>query len=80
MTENARLATTVTDLGRIVRRERTAQRLTQVDLSLVAGVSPLSIHNLEHGKPTVRMDIVLRVLDALGLTLAVDGGVRSDDA
>jgi y4mF family transcriptional regulator len=68
------------ELGQLVRTQRIAQRLTQTDLSLVAGVSPLFVHNLEHGKATVRLSTVLRVLDALGLTLALTGGVPDVDA
>ncbi len=76
----ARPTPSATELGRVVRAERTSQALTQVDLSVVAGVSPVFIHNLEHGKPTVRLDAVLRVLGALGLTLAVIGGTSDRDA
>lgn len=78
MDSHVQLTPTVPDLGHFIRAERKAQGLTQLDLSVVAGVSALFIHNLEHGKPTVRLDAVLRVLDALGLTIAVAGGVSSD--
>ncbi len=76
----ARPTPSATELGSVVRAERTSQALTQVDLSVVAGVSPVFIHNLEHGKPTVRLDAVLRVLGALGLALAVIGGTSDRDA
>lgn len=75
-----RAVPTPAELGRVVRAERTGQNLTQADLSLVAGVSPLFVHNLEHGKATVRLSAVLRVLEALGLTLAVTGGSPNADA
>jgi y4mF family transcriptional regulator len=62
---------TAVQLGTLIRSVRKGQSLTQIDLSAVAGVSPLFLHNLEHGKATVRLDGVMRVLSALGLSLAV---------
>lgn len=72
-------------LGEIVRKARKALRLTQPQLALAAGVGVRFIVDLEAGKPTVRLENVLRVLQALGITLAVssldditeDPGVRA---
>ena len=60
-------------LGDIVRKARKALRLTQPQLALAAGVGVRFIVDLEAGKPTVRLENVLRVLQALGITLAVSG-------
>ena len=60
-------------LGEIVRKARKALRLTQPQLALAAGVGVRFIVDLEAGKPTVRLENVLRVLQALGITLAVNG-------
>ena len=60
-------------LGDAVRQARKALRLTQPQLALAAGVGVRFIVDLEAGKPTVRLENVLRVLQALGATLAVDG-------
>jgi y4mF family transcriptional regulator len=60
-------------LGEIVRKARKALRLTQPQLALAAGVGVRFIVDLEAGKPTVRLENVLRVLQALGITLAVSG-------
>jgi HTH-type transcriptional regulator / antitoxin HipB len=61
-------------LGERVRSERRRQGMDQRTLALVADVAVRSVHRLEHGEPTVRLDIVLRVLSALGLRLALRGG------
>jgi len=61
------------DLGRIVRQARKALNLTQPQLALAAGVGVRFIVDLEAGKPTVRLESVLRVLQSLGLTLGVSG-------
>ena len=60
-------------LGDVVRQARKALSLTQPQLALAAGVGVRFIVDLEAGKPTVRLENVLRVLQALGITLAVSG-------
>lgn len=60
-------------LGEIVRTARKALSLTQPQLALAAGVGVRFIVDLEAGKPTVRLEHVLRVLQALGITLAAFG-------
>lgn len=47
--------------------------LTQPDLALAAGVGVRFIVDLEGGKPTVRLEQVLRVIDALGGSLILNG-------
>jgi HTH-type transcriptional regulator/antitoxin HipB len=59
------------DLGARIRARRLELGLTQIDLSGVARVTPRLVGELEHGKPTARLDGVMRVLGALGLDLYV---------
>lgn len=59
------------DLGSQIRARRRALGLTQQDLSELSGVSVRFLRDLESGKPTVRMDVTLAALDALGLELKV---------
>jgi transcriptional regulator with XRE-family HTH domain len=61
-------------LGERVRRERRRQGMDQRTLALVANVAVRSVHRIEHGESRVRLDVVLRVLSALGLRLDVHGG------
>jgi len=58
-------------LGDVVRHTRKALSLTQPQLALAAGVGVRFIVDLEAGKPTVRLENVLLVLQALGATLNV---------
>ena len=60
-------------LGQIARATRKRLGLTQPQLALAAGVGVRFIVELEAGKPTVRLESVLRVLHALGVQLNVDG-------
>lgn len=68
------------DLGIALRQARRAFHLTQADLALAAGVGVRFIVELEAGKPTVRLEQVLRVIDALGgsLLLAELNGAGGD--
>jgi y4mF family transcriptional regulator len=47
--------------------------LTQPQLALAAGVGVRFIVDLEAGKPTVRLENVLRVIDALGGEIQLNG-------
>ena len=54
------------ELGEALRAVREPLRLTQQDLALAAGVGVRFLVDLEAGKATVRLEQVLRVIDALG--------------
>jgi len=60
-------------LGTALRATRKRLGLTQADLALAAGVGSRFIVELEGGKPTVRLEQVLRVVDALGGHLTLTG-------
>ncbi len=64
---------TAKTLGAALRAARKRMGLTQPDLALAAGVGVRFIVDLEGGKPTVRLEQVLRVIDALGGSLALTG-------
>jgi HTH-type transcriptional regulator / antitoxin HipB len=54
------------ELGHALRTARKQLGLTQPQLALAAGVGVRFIVDLEAGKPTIRLENVLRVIDALG--------------
>jgi y4mF family transcriptional regulator len=58
-------------LGRAVRAWRRRLRLSQATLADLAGVGVAFVYDLERGKPTLRIDKVLAVLEALGLGLTI---------
>jgi len=45
--------------------------MDQRTLALVANVAVRTVHRIEAGEPTVRLDVVVKVLTALGLDLDV---------
>lgn len=59
-------------LGTALRRRRVDLKLTQDDLALSIGVNRKVIGQLEGGKETVQLDIVLRTARALGLNVGVE--------
>ena len=65
------IPTTAARIAEEVRSARHAQGLRQDELALAAGVSVRSVHHVESGKPTVRLDVLERVLAALGLFIQV---------
>lgn len=62
----------VRDLGRILRSVRKSTNVRLDDLAGFAGVSKQFVSDLEHGKQTIRLGLVLKVLDEIGLHLKVD--------
>lgn len=60
-------------LGKVAREARKRLGLTQPQLALAAGVGVRFIVELEAGKPTLRLETILRVLHALGANLSVTG-------
>jgi HTH-type transcriptional regulator / antitoxin HipB len=54
-------------LGAEVKRRRTQLRLTQKELADLASCGPDFLYDLERGKPTVRLDKLVPVLEVLGL-------------
>lgn len=60
------------DLGATVRERRKDLRLTQQQLADLAGTSERFVRALERGKPTVQLNHVVAVLDALGLELRAE--------
>jgi HTH-type transcriptional regulator / antitoxin HipB len=59
------------DLASAVRVRRKHLGLTQAELADIASVSARFVYDLERGKPTIALDKVFAVLDALGLTLTI---------
>jgi HTH-type transcriptional regulator / antitoxin HipB len=60
-------------LGTLLRAARKQLGLTQPQLALAAGVGVRFMVDLEAGKPSLRLEHVLRVIDALGGEVTVIG-------
>jgi len=61
-------------LGQAIRERRKALRLTQIELSRLAGCGPDFIYDVEAGKASLRLDKLLDVLAVVGLSLSLGLG------
>ena len=59
------------ELGALVRQQRRALALKQLDVAGLGNTGNRFIVDLERGKPTVQLQKVLDVLDLLGLEVVV---------
>lgn len=62
---------TTEELGKLLRAYRKSRRLTQASAAALAGVGERFLSELERGKATAEIGLVLKVIDRLGLTLMV---------
>lgn len=58
-------------IGEFVRQRRKANRMTQRELGELAGVGVRFISELERGKPSLRLDVVNKVLAVFGKVLDI---------
>jgi len=61
-------------LGQAIRAERQRLSLTQTQLAELAGCGLTFVNQLERGKPSVRLEKLLMVLEVLGLSLTLSKG------
>ena len=63
---------TTKDIGAFIRDQRKKQKLDQAELASKVGVNRRWVLEVERGKPRAEIGLVLKTLDALGLTLSID--------
>jgi y4mF family transcriptional regulator len=59
------------EIAEVVRARRKELGIDQETAAQLAGVSRKLVSDIERGKRTVRMDVLISVLDVLGLELQV---------
>lgn len=69
LTGAAMIIRTPAELGTLIRNRRQKLGLSQASLSETIGVSRLWLNEIEKGKPRAEIGLVLRTLDALGITV-----------
>jgi y4mF family transcriptional regulator len=67
-------ADAIAAVGGAVRARRKDLGLTQGETAELAGVAVRTVHAVEAGKATVRLDALLAVLSAVGLQLRLERG------
>ena len=64
-------ANTAADIGSAIATARKAASLSQKALAALAGTTQAMVSEIESGKETARISIVLRVIAALGLVIDI---------
>lgn len=64
-------------VGRIVRFHRRMAGLTQKGLGDLAGIGKTAVFDIEHGKPSVRMDTLMKVLEVLNIGVELQSPLMS---
>ena len=62
----------VKDIGKILKKYRKSQNITQIQLSQIANVGNRFIIELEKGKPTIQLDKALHVLNKVGIKINLE--------
>lgn len=65
-------------LGTLIRQIRKRQEITQEDLSVLVGVGPRLIGEIERGKPTAEIGKVFQLLAGLGLVISISPRTTRD--
>jgi transcriptional regulator with XRE-family HTH domain len=60
------------ELGQVIRSVRRQSKVRLDDLAATAGVSKQFTSDVEHGKPTVQLGLVLKLLAELGVSFELD--------
>lgn len=66
------LINSVPEIGTLIRRMRKEQGLTQAEVAGLCNVGPRFFSELENGKPGLRLDLVLRVIQTMGLNCVLE--------
>lgn len=61
------------ELAAVVAYHRKKSGLNRLALSRLAGVGKTVIYDIEHGKPGVRLDTIIKVLNVLNIQIELTG-------
>jgi len=72
-------------LGLIIQFHLRAAGLSRIEPAQIAGIGKTAIFDIEKGKPTIQLNTLLKLLDALNITVHLDSPLMarfedSDDA
>ena len=60
------------EIGQMLRERRRHLEISQIDFAKLAGVAVHTVSDIESGKGNPTLDVLLKVLDPLGLKLSVE--------
>ncbi|WP_176736274.1 helix-turn-helix domain-containing protein [Oligoflexus tunisiensis] len=68
------------ELAETIRDLRKKHGISQGELAQISGVSLPSISRFERGKDTIRLDVLMKILDALGYRLEIKAKEKNNGA
>jgi HTH-type transcriptional regulator / antitoxin HipB len=66
-------------LGELIVQTRKRAKLTQAELAELAGVGKTVIWDLEHGKRTVRLETLIKILAPLNIELIARSPISKEE-
>jgi HTH-type transcriptional regulator/antitoxin HipB len=67
------------ELAQLISQTRKQARLTQAELAALAGVGKTVVWDLEHGKRTIRLETLSKVLSSLNIDLIVRSPITREE-
>lgn len=61
--------TNTPDVGKMVHFHRKIASLSQLELAKLSGVGKTAVFDIEHGKKTVRLETLMKVLKSLNISI-----------
>lgn len=65
------MSMTSEEIAKCIHYHRKQSGLTRIELANLAGVSKSTLFDLEHGKKTIQLDTLLKVLQALNISVSL---------
>ncbi len=65
-------------LGKLVQFHRKRSGLNRVKLADLAGIGKTAVFDIEHGKETVKLKTILKILSALNIKLSADSPIINE--
>jgi HTH-type transcriptional regulator/antitoxin HipB len=68
------------ELGQIIRHHRKLSGLTRIECARLAGVGKTVVYDIEHGKPSVQLLTLLKILHVLNIRIHLSSPVINGSA
>ena len=62
-------------LGEIIREHRKIRGLSRIECARLAGIGKTVLYDIEHGKATVQLDTLLKLLNVLNISITVQSPI-----
>ncbi|MEI8045787.1 MAG: helix-turn-helix transcriptional regulator [Bacteroidota bacterium] len=66
------------EIAEVIRLHRKAAKLSRVQLAELAGVGKTAIYNIEHGKESVQLDTLHKILNVLNIKIVLTSPLMED--